>query len=324
MVIAVAALRALSPAAASADASSNPEEYAKQAGEDQWVPSLTITGGITIQEQEGSSDSFLTDMMGVSTPLRGFVEGSDTAVSPFVGGSFEIMTPALPIPLRPRLFVSGEILPTFASDRDLAVDGDPSCVRGPEPNAPCASSPGGLGGLPFNADSANGTGTNTIVTIDTLVFGANLGAAFPLEFAGRQLRIKPSIAWINYEVEADGFTVDAACGNPPPVPPAQQTCQTFLREMTLSASESHRFNGIGPGLDIEMDTGQVGPLGVSLFLGGRAYAIVGDRSMSFSDSASFDDALGMDVATARFDVDVDPWMFRTHVGIRFQWLGDQD
>ena len=48
------------------------------------------------------------------------------------------MTPALPIPTRPRLFVSGEILPTFASDRDLALEGDPGCVRGPEPDAPCA------------------------------------------------------------------------------------------------------------------------------------------------------------------------------------------
>jgi hypothetical protein len=320
LVFAVVALQARLPAASLAAEGADPADHTKQAGEDRWVPSLTITSGVTIQGLDGSSNSFLVDMVGATTPLRGFIDGSDTAVSPFVGGSLEVMTPALPLPGRPRLFLSGEILPTFASDRDLAVDGDPSCVRGPEPNAPCARKPGGLGGLPFNADSANGTGSNTIATVDTLVYGANLGAAFPFEFADRQLRIKPSIAWINYKVEADGFVVDAACGNPP----GSDLCRDFLREMTLSASESQRFNGIGPGVDVELDTGQIGPFGVSLFLGGRAYAIVGDRSFSFGASKAYDDQLGMEDAVAQFDVKVDPWMFRTHGGIRFQWLGNQD
>jgi len=98
----------------------------------------------------------------------------------------------------------------------------------------------------------------------------------------------------------------------------------FLRETTLSASGSRRFNGVGPGLDVEMDTGRYGPLGVSLFLGGRAYYIPGDRSFSFATSQSFDDPVGMDVAGAQFGVDIEPWMFRAHVGIRFLWLGSPD
>jgi outer membrane protein W len=73
-----------------------------------------------------------------------------------------------------------------------------------------------------------------------------------------------------------------------------------------------------------MDAGQLGPLGVSLFVGGRAYAIVDDRTISFGTTQSYDDQLGTDDATALFEVKVDPWMFRTHVGIRFHYLGNQD
>jgi hypothetical protein len=319
----IVALGALFPAASPAADGGDAEEPTKQAGEDRWVPSLAIIGGVTIQEQDGTSDSFMVDLNSNSTPLQGLIEGSDTAVSPFVGGSLELMTPALPLPLRPRLFVSGEILPTFAANRDLAVEGNPGCIRGPEPNAPCAKKPGGLSGTAFNADNANGQGSSLETQVDTLVFGANLGVAFPVEVLERQLRIKPSAGWINYKVEADGLVVDAACGDPNAIPPSTR-CNDFLREMTLAASDSQRFNGIGPGVDVEMDAGQLGPLGVSLFLGGRAYAIVGDRDMSFSDTKSYDDRLGTDDATALFKVKVDPWMFRAHVGIRFHYLGNQD
>jgi hypothetical protein len=342
----IVALGALFPAASLAVDGGDPEEPTKQAGEDRWVPSLAITGGVTIQDQDGTSDSFLVDVNSDSTPLRGLIEGSDTAVSPFVGGSLEVMSPALPLPLRPRLFVSGEILPTFASDRDLAVDGSPSCVRGPEPTVPCATAePRQENGdpvrkKPFGDDVANGQGTSTVTQVDTLAFGANLGVAFPIQFLDRQLRIKPSIGWINYKVEVDGLVVNAACADVIRIPGlANQfmggctdtvdstgtTHEGFLRQPeSLAASDSQRFNGIGPGLDVEMDAGQLGPLGVSLFVGGRAYAIVDDRKISFGTTKSYDDQLGTDDATALFKVKVDPWIFRTHVGIRFHYLGNQD
>jgi hypothetical protein len=117
--------------------------------------------------------------------------------------------------------------------------------------------------------------------------------------------------------------VDATCGD---VETAICTSDT-LREVTLSASDSQRFNGIGPGLDVEMDTGRYGPLGVSLFLGARAYAIVDDRTISFGTEETFTDQIsdpGTDRATAQFEVEVDPWIFRGHVGIRFHWLGNEE
>jgi len=343
---AVVALRALFPIASLATDGGDPAEPARQAGEDRWVPSLAITSGATIQKQRGFADTDLLEGTSPSVPLRASVDGNDLAASPFVGGALELMTPALPIPGRPRLFASGEILPTFASDRHLAIEGDPGCVRGPEPDAPCArdetTDEDGfpLRRIAFGEDDANGMGTRTSARVDTLVFGASLGVAFPVRVGKRQLRIKPSVGWIHYKIEAEALVVDAACNpvdrctdvsgtelNPKPPPFFIPTVDTgFLRETILTASGSQRFNGIGPGLDVEMDTGRFGPLGVSLFMGGRAYAIVGDRTISFGADESFTDQIsdpGTDVAFGRFKVKVDPWMFRAHLGIRFYWLGSR-
>jgi len=321
---ALVAFRAVYPSASLAADGGEANERAQQAGEDRWVPSLAITSGVTIQNQDGFANSVLfEDLNPTPVPLRGMVDGNDVAVSPFVGGALEVMSPALPIPTRPRLFASGEILPTFATDRNLAIDGDPGCIRGPEPESPCARDEDGSRKTPFGESAANGQGTRTSAQVDTLVFGASVGVAFPLQIGRRPLRIKPSFAWINYKVDAEGLVSDAACA------PTDQCTDTigpppsfgFLRETILSANDSQRFNGIGPGLDVEMDTGQFGPLGISLFMGGRAYAIVGDRTISFGTTESFDDVIGTDVAAAQFEVEVDPWIYRAHVGIRFQWLG---
>jgi hypothetical protein len=355
---AVVALQAIFSIASLASNGGDPEERAKQAGEDRWVPSLAITSGPIIQTQQGSADSCAfpgsnntsrgCDSRGnpPDLPLRGFGDGNDLAVDPFVGGSLELMAPALPIPMRPRLFVSGEILPTFASDRRLALEGDPGCIRGPEPDVGCAKNePVDANGLPlrdkdFGQDSVNGAGSRTSAQIGTLVFGASLGVAFPLQVGNRQLRIKPSVGWINYKVEVEGLVVDAACD------PANRCTDVtgiiglppdpgFLRETILTASDSQRFNGIGPGLDVEMDTGQFGPIGSSLFLGARAYRILGNRTISFGTeknwSAQNSDPLdpfqrivfGPETDVGAFEVEVDPWIFRAHVGIRFQWLGSQ-
>jgi hypothetical protein len=330
---AVVALWLLLPITALAANGGGSGPPSKQAGEDRWVPSLAITSGVTIQQQDGIADSVLfEDMSATSIPRRGFFNGDDNAVSPFVGGTLELMAPAFSIPTRPRLFVSGEILPTFASDRDLALQGDPGCVRGPEPDAECAKNEDGSRVRGFTDSAANGQGSRTSAQIDTLVFGANLGVAFPLKIGERQLRIKPSIGWINYKVEAEGLVVDAACGTFP-APPPQNTVNRctdvgpnpgFLRETILKGNDSQRFNGIGPGLDVEMDAARYGPLGVSVFMGARAYAIVDDRKISFEDTRTFDDQLGMDTAVGRFEVEVDPWIYRVHMGIRFHWLGSAE
>jgi hypothetical protein len=350
---AVVALQAIFSIASLATDGGGPEERAKQAGEDRWVPSLAITGGATIQTQQGSADSCLfpgsndpnrdcnSRGKAPDLPVRGFFDGDDLSVAPFVGANLELMAPALPIPTRPRLFASGEILPTFASDRRLVLEGNPGCISGPEPDVGCArDEKPGVRRKDFGEDSVNGAGSRTTAQVGTLVFGASLGVAFPLQFGRRQLRIKPSVGWLNYEVKAEALVADAACN---PVDqctdvtgtPGDPPTHGYLRERTLTASDSQRFNGIGPGLDVEMDAGRFGSIGVSLFMGARAYLIVDDRTISFRTGKFFPERRSdlddppdrvifeQETDVGAFEVEVDPWIFRAHVGIRFQWLGSQ-
>ncbi len=313
-------------------------QITSQEGENRGVPSLSISGGALIEEQKGSVNSVLFQGgMSPPVPLQGETKGDDLVVSPFVGAGLELMSPALPIPTRPRLFLGAEILPTFGSEREVATQADPDCVKGPEFDAVCVSDLTGPLERSFNEESAQGEGSNTITLTDTLTFGASVGVAFPARIGRRQLRLKPSFGWIHYKIDGSGLVVDAECA--PSVNPQDQPGDTqctdeqdsaagspffpgFLRETRLQGDKSQMFNAIGGGLDIEMDTIRYGPVGASLFVGGSFYRTLGDRTIGFSDSETFNDQLGMnDRADAEWEIEVDPWMYRAHVGIRFQWLG---
>jgi hypothetical protein len=90
----------------------------------------------------------------------------------------------------------------------------------------------------------------------------------------------------------------------------------------MNAEKTETFDGIGPALDIEMDTGRFGPIGSSLFAGVRVYNILGNRDVEIASPVlSFNDPVGNDQTRARFTFEVDPWVYRVGVGIRFQWLG---
>lgn len=320
-------------------ANDDPETFVGQSGEDRWVPSLAIISGVVWSDQKASSDTFL--FQGMSDPMPpcaandlraecrdlvaspASVDGDDRAVVPFVGGTVELMSPALPIPSRPRVFVSAEMLAAFASDRDISLSGNTGCLSGPEPDAPCAADIDSSD-RPFGEESLIGVGTRTTAKIGNYMFGVNLGAAFPVQLGERQLRIKPSVGWFNYQVEAKGKFVQGFCD------PTNQCLDFlfqgnltdgFLRDFTYSGTKKKRFNGIGPGLDVEVDTGQFGPIGSAIFIGARAYRILGDRKISFSASQTADDVFGLDTSVTDFEVEVDRWMFRAHMGIRFQWLG---
>jgi hypothetical protein len=312
-----------------------------QAGEDRWVPSISIGSGLVFQSQHGFNNSFEVEAgTGTVGALQGTVTGSDLQVAPFVGPGLELMSPALPIPTRPRFFLGGEVLPTFANDHEVALKGNPGCVRGPrvDPNGnpePCVSELTGPRTFTFTQDAAQGQGVNTTTTFDLLQYGASFGVAFPAQIYRRQLRIKPSFAWINYKVESSGLVVDATCmpanrctptqAPPTPTNPNPPIIPGFVRETTLSGSASQTFNAIGPGLDIELDVARFNNwLGVSLFIGGRAYRTLGDLSFGYSDSQEFNDPVGNDTAFANWEVELAPWMYRGHVGIRFQWLGLPD
>jgi hypothetical protein len=333
---AAAALQSAPWAAAAAEDAARSERSAQE-GADQWVPSLSVIGGLTIQDWKGALASEICRGCSFPDPtselLRESASGGDLDVTPFVGGNFELMTPELPFPASPRLFVGGEIAASFGFERGVAREGDPGTIRTPRPP--------GSENRPFDEDVALGQGSETIAELGSPFYGAYAGIAFPLELYGRQLRIKPAFVWIRYDVNVGGVVADAECLDiPPPRPPAvpANLCNTItdplgnevegiLRAIQLQGSATGTFNGIGPGLDIELDTGRFGPLGTSLFVGARTYYILGNRTIEFDDSQSFLDegpGLGMDEARAQWSFEVDPWVYRVGLGLRFQWLGFAD
>lgn len=320
---------ALLVGAAAADDGALPSG-SRRPGADRWVPSLAATSGFTNQEWTGTVQSeicrgcSIPDPLRREVPLRSAASGDDLAVTPFVGGDFELMTPELPVPTSPRLFVGAGVLASFGFERTVATEGNPGALASPLP-------PGSEGTVPFSEEAVLGQGSKTTAQLDTLVYGARAGIAFPLELFGREFRLKPSVGWIRYDIGAKGEVADAECRTAPPPPAGNTNCNTLLpqpgalRAIQLTGSASGSFDGIGGGLEFEMDTAKIGPLGCSLFVGAHAFKILGNRELEFADSESFADTgvpgLAADATSARFRFEVDEVMFRVGFGLRLHWLG---
>ena len=295
-------------------------ERRRQDGHDQWLPSLAIIAGVGFQDWKGSVESSICPSCPdppVFQTLRPSDDGSEVDVTPFMGAQFELMTPELPIVTSPRFFVGGEIFSSFGFERTVAGEGDPSSLRSPLPV--------GAGNAPYGENFVLGQGSETLATLDHLAYGLHGGVAFPFELYGRQLRLKPSFAWTRFSIDVSGLVVDAECT---PTVGTSSQCNTvlpngFQREIRLEASESRTWDAIGPGLDLELDTGRFGPLGSSLFLSGRILYILGDRTIVMSASRAYQDVLGSDLTRAQFSFEVDSMMYRIGLGFRVHWLGDE-
>jgi hypothetical protein len=323
-----------------------------------WVPSLAITGGVTIQHQSGRQSSFLFDGESadpsVPTALRTPKSGNDTAVSPFIGGALELMTPSLM--RRVRFFGAVEVLPTFAPERELTHEGLPSRIRGPQvgsvlaqclqPGEDCEDNKHFTDGSPgttlgprtqrdvFGDSEANGQGMQMSVQMEQLTYGAKAGFSVAFQFRGHEMRIKPSVGWIHYKVAVKGYMVDPTCRQAGPTVTICTDSFSFdgstitndgiLREAILSAHDSGTFDGVGPGIDLEMQTSRFGPIGTALFLGAHAYYLPGDREINVRTSRDYHDFFGNDTVLAQWNVRVAPWIYRVGLGIRFQWLGSGD
>jgi hypothetical protein len=301
-------------------------EGSGQQGADRFVPSLLVKSGVTGQVWDASLRSEIcedcTFPNAAAAPLRPSDEGDDFAVTPFVGGSLELMTPELSLPGSPRFFIGAEFGGAFGVDRKIAREGDPGTITSPIP---------GSGQTGFDEATALGQGSETIATMGDYLYGAHLGVAFPFELLGRALRVRTSVAWLHYEVDVEGIVTDAEC-TPRPAPVGSQ-CNPlsptpigqqpgFLRPISLRASDTGEFDGIGPGIDVELDTGRFGPVGSSILVGAAAYGILADRSVDFSSpTVTISDQLGTDQHVAHFGFEADPWIYRLSVGFRLQWLG---
>ena len=214
LLFAAAVLQAAPAAAEDSAPGRGSGQGSGQEGGDRWVPSLAVISGLTVQEWDGAVTSEIcrgcsfSDPMPNIEPLRDSVASDDRAATPYVGASFELMTPELPIRSSPRLFVAGEIIGLFGIERSVALEGDPGTIASPLPEGAINS--------PFGEDSALGQGSKTSAEIDSVAYGLQAGIAFPFELFERPFRLKPSVAWIRYDVDVKGAALiskKCCCGH---------------------------------------------------------------------------------------------------------------
>lgn len=277
-------------------------------------------------------------------PLRPSDSDDEIAVSPLVAGALQLMSPRIAsVPFGPRFFVSGELITFFPPRRQIAREGNPARVGFPD---------GATNAEQAVSIALVGVGSSVESEIKTLGFGARTGLAFPFEFRERRLWLRPSVGWMQYTVDVQG-RVTAGIKDDLYVP-LSGDLQTGrwrtisgpgIREVLLQGRGEKTFNGIGPGVELELEAGRFGPLGTSVFMGFDAFYMLGDRDVRFSSSVGCPPCptelvetvlqtpfppvlrptpeadIGSDNYTADWKFEVRPWAFRTMLGVRVHWLG---
>jgi hypothetical protein len=301
---------------------------------ERWVPSFSVYSGVLVQSADGQlvSSRILGECADPppgqippdpahcqqqirptappsDVPLPSVtISGDDLMVTPFVGGSLELMTPGLTsLPGRPRLFVHGDAAASFSATRDLAKEGVPDAFAVAED----------LRDEDFLKESTIlGQGSTTSAELRPLVISAGAGVAFTLEAWERRIRIKPSVEYLREEIEVKGVVHRAVQTRYVPAPKAGDFLPDDpdgFRLIKLSGSHKQAFHGVGPGLEIELDTRRAGPFMLAVYASGNAYAFLGDRDVEFSDANEFEET-----ATWRFEKN--EWALRGFVGLRFRWV----
>jgi hypothetical protein len=224
------------------------------------------------------------------------------------------MTPGVQSwPGRPRLFVHGDVVGAIGTERRVAHEKSPSQLPDPLPSEPF-----------FAEEAVPGIGSETTAEVQPLAISGGAGVAFTLDAWGRRIRIKPSVEYFREEIEITGSVIRAVNTDTGIVAQGTITQKpSVFFGVTLTSSETQDFQGVGPGLELEMDTVRVGPFMLSLFMNGRGVKILGDRKVEFAASTTVTDP-AMIPNTTTFDADWEfekkPWIFGGGVGVRFRWL----
>ena len=239
-------------------------------------------------------------------------EGNDTSVATLVGASLELMTPS---PLagwsRPRLFVHGDLAAAFSFERNVAG------VESPDEFA----LPPGIIVVPGTDSEAQnveersivGQGTRSRIQVRRLVWSAGGGIAFRFDVLGRRIRIKPSIEYLRQELDLIGVAHRAVKLQEP----TSVTSLRHFRLISLTREEQESYDGLGPGLELEIDAARLGPLVSSVYVMGRGYHLFGDLETTFSQVNQYGE-------TATWTFEPESWVWRGGVGFRVRWQPEAD
>ena len=252
-------------------------------------------------------DSQVGDARGVSS-ARGEIDGDGTVLTPLIGLEAEILTPPLASSLgRPRLFIRGGVTRAFDAERIIAKEGAPGAIDIPviDPDMD------GIQDQQPPITAVGGRGTRFETQVQPWGFMAGVGLAFEvaaLTNGARRVRVKPSIEYRRERFQASAFlgavqSIDNS-----------ELCP--CRSANLEVTGKQTFHGIGPGLEVEMDSNHMRSMIVTIYGAFRAYRVIGGRSLDFGGDGFFDDGtpVSLDGTFKR-----DPWSYRFGLGLRFRW-----
>ena len=283
---------------------------------ERWVPALSASLGMMMQRAElefESSDLQLPFFLdpGNQRVVRAPGSGRDLLFAPMARASVELMTPgllhvpflpAIAVPGRPRLFVHADAAASFAQKYDLAKNGkiDKMTLPDRRNNQPVE-----------DASNITGQGSRGQAKIDTLVWSAGAGVALSFDIFERRVRIKPSFEWMREKVSVNGATHRAV----------KKIRITLVREdfrfIVLDASKSKVFNGIGAGLEIELESRRTGPFVLSTFMGARVHRFMGNLDIDLEDTKT--NEYGND-EWSEFHYTHKRWSYQGFVGIRMRFV----
>jgi len=240
--------------------------------------------------------------------------GSDTNVATMVGATLEIMTPRLIHGfLDPRLFAHGDGALTFGFERNLAGTGNPGEFSEPVHDQSQNT---------YEELSIPGQGSRARWQLGKYLYSAGGGVALTFTVFQRTFRIKPSFEWVQVEQDFIGVTRRAIklvepTGNSffPATGPFNRL--GAFREISLNRVVTKTFDGIGPGLEFEVDASRLGPIQTSVYASGRAYRLMGDLDQTLTATNQYGE-------TATWTFKPERWMFRAGVGVRFRWSPESD
>jgi hypothetical protein len=296
-----------------------------------WVPGFSLQSGVNAQNGTGTlSTSNVLDpynpgansTLDYSLILPGTPQSSSSRLmTPYGGISVEIMTPTL-----------GALSDAESQGVAGFAHIDLSYSFGPEYNLPATGNPGPfISAVPSSASLTQGAiigqGGRTIISVNPFLLTAGAGVALSFRAWDRVMRIKPSVEYLRQEVSLRGLVRRAVRIDPTPNAPAGTPDDTYFRTVNLSGQTSRVYHGLGPGLEIEVETGRAGNFVVALYASAKAWTFLNNDDLRvevFNDDSVNcppppPGQVNCSSESAAFGYSQNDWAYGGSLGLRFRW-----
>lgn len=273
-----------------------------EAGEqdrDRWRPGASLMAGARVIPVDEASIS----------SLRGDFDGEGNRVYGLLGFALELRSPAVADSLyAPRIFARGGVAALFDQEDRVVNDGAPGPLVVPFIDNDNDGVRDFDAGLATVSGQGSGSGAKTV----SPSFSAGLGLDFEFEAGDRVVHIRPSVEWIweRERVKAVVGLAESTGANP-------AACSPECRTAFGSADQVEDFHLVGPGFEVEVESGRVGPFMSSVFVQTQAFYVT-DRKASVQGFATWDDGSGSEAFAGRYERG--RWDYRFGFGFRMDWL----